>query len=170
MIYELKKDEFHKVSHLFKKKEISRAHWTLTTSESGRVFVDDIENPQTAVVKWNAFYYVDGQYDNDAFIDEWYELFFNTIIPEESAKGGDVAVFIFSDDNKSQKIRNKMNPRAIWRIKYYELKKLKFNWKSEITTGLIMRRIDKDLVLSGNYNGYDKIVTFVPSRSIILQI
>ncbi|NOR46037.1 MAG: GNAT family N-acetyltransferase [Candidatus Delongbacteria bacterium] len=157
MIYELKKDEYYKVERFFKQKEISRAHYVIGNNCVGRIFVDDNENPNTVVIRWNAFYYIDGAYEDENFINEWYEKFINEIIPEEYAKGGDVAVFVFADENKSKKMRAKLNSPFIWRRKYFELIKLKFDYRSKIPEGFKIKIIDKNLLLSGNFTNLEEI-------------
>jgi hypothetical protein len=69
MIYELKPEEFNKVSHLFREREIAGAHFVLNGIEKGYVLVDNISNPSiAAVIEYNSCY-LDGDYSNTKFVE-----------------------------------------------------------------------------------------------------
>ena len=151
MIYELKKDEYFRVKDFFKQKEVSRAHWVIYRNINGRIFVDNKESPATVVVQFMDSYYVDGDYENEIFIQDWYNIFHTEIAPFEQNKGKNVAFFIFSDEDKSRKFYRKFNISITYKRNFYELEELKYNWRLKLPNNLKVRKIDKYLLSSGAY-------------------
>jgi hypothetical protein len=88
MIYKLEPDSYERVRSLFEGLEHTLI--TIAVIEGncpGTLYVDDPENPETALIVSSEGYYLAGNDKSYEFNDELKELFDTTIIPEKIKEG-----------------------------------------------------------------------------------
>jgi RimJ/RimL family protein N-acetyltransferase len=142
MIYELKRDEFHKVSDFFRTKEIARSRYFLENNKKVKAYVDNPECPKTVAFQCEGGVFLDGDYTNESFL--------SSVIPEVNK---DIAKISFmsewnlvSGKNYDTLIKLLNEPMEFEKL-HYEMTELKFDWrKAVIPEGYELRELTKELL------------------------
>jgi len=141
MIYELKPDEFYKVSDFFRTKEIARARYFLENIKKVKVYVDNPERPKTVAFQCEGGVFLDGDYTNESFLRSVIsevnkEIEKITFMSEWSLVGGknyDILIKLLYEPMEYEKL-------------HYEMTELKFDWrKAVIPEGFELREMTKEL-------------------------
>jgi len=154
MIYELKKEEYYLVSNFFQDKENCRIHWVISGEQKGKIFVNDKTIPSAVCICWDYNVFVDGDYDNDQFIDDLKDKLYTEIIPELIKRDKDWMMFIIPNADKSVKMREKLNLQISNKYKYYEMQTLKYDWQANLPAGCEIKQFDQDFLQSKAYLEY----------------
>jgi RimJ/RimL family protein N-acetyltransferase len=142
MIYELKPDEFYKVSDFFRTKEIARSRYFLENNKKAKVYVDNPECPKTVAFQCEGGVYLDGDYTNESFL--------SSVIPEvnkEIEKISFMSEWILVGGKNYDTLIKLLNDPLEYERLYYEMTELKFDWrKAVIPEGFELREITKELL------------------------
>jgi hypothetical protein len=143
-IHQIEQDGYEKVRSIFS--ELARIHLHITAildgNSPGAVFVDDVEQPQTAHIVSGAGYYVAGFPNNHG-----YNLALNAALPLDTY----FVLFCVSHHWESALetvLKNTYAIRAGRRC--YTLRELRIaDWQDRVPDGFLMRRIDAELLAEG---------------------
>lgn len=157
MIFELKKNNYYKVKDMFNELEYNLSMYaTINNLNPGRIFVDDENNPTTAVVISVEGIYLGGNPKNDNFFKELNKKLkkegFKNVTKSENV---DYLIFYPSAEweNKVKLMLDSYNPMKDKRrylqleIDKYEIKKVSSN----------VKKVDEVLLQSNNLQGLEDI-------------
>ncbi|MTI47384.1 MAG: GNAT family N-acetyltransferase [Firmicutes bacterium] len=95
-MFELHKNEYYRINEVFQ--DISHSHpivySVLEGNQPGKVFIDDIKNPRTALLyPTNSFFYIAGDEKNNEFLQEIKKLIFEDLLVNNE---DELVLFAFS--------------------------------------------------------------------------
>lgn len=167
MIYELKSSEFHRIDSMLVGRFINlEIKAVVYNNNPGWIFVDDVENPKTAMV-WSkgiqGFYFI-GQEDNQAFTD-----YINKYIDEEiSTRAKNIGLNYFEFSGTSHRwdetIEKVFGMRHLQKSKQFAYKHKKLDTYTlesiGVQKGLGVRQVDLGLLQSaiGNLDFVESII------------
>lgn len=159
MIYELKQSQFTKASHLLKGEFINLEIKAVVEGfNPGWVFVDDVEDPKTAMV-WSkgimGFYFV-GEEDNPQFNDCIDDYIDKEITPRAKALGMDWFEFSGTSQKWNERLEAIFSNRQVNKSKQFVYGHKSVDGFSSNHTNLVdgyrLKRVDESLLKSDQYN------------------
>lgn len=149
MIHELKPEGFHKVRDYFQEIGVINAQWVIGRNVEGRVFVDNLQDPKTAIVKHNETLFLGGDCNNRLFIEEVYKL-----SKTEDSKFTFMDAWYIGNNKSHDVLKEILIDPVIYRSLSYEMTELKFDWRSNIPEGIKVVEINQELLESDYENIY----------------
>ena len=149
MIKELEKKDYKKIRHLFEDRDYVnsfRSHLERTPITK-RVLVDDIDDPQTAVIVVPPRLFVGGRADNEEFNQGLRNYIHEILISEYKKRNFSEVDFYFSNDQWELNLPMILEDSFHYDRYYYEIKKLKQeDWKNLIPEGYSVEPVDLTLL------------------------
>lgn len=137
------------------------------------IYVDDLENPNGAFI-WNDFRYsyLVGDPNNKEFLFDLEKLLKKTLIPE-AKKSSDPTIVLYPDTiemlEKTEKILKNKHPLNIER-QFFKFNKEKFeSIETRENDGLIIKKLDKDILNNTGKNIVEDIKTTWKSLKLFLE-
>lgn len=167
MIYKLTPDKYEEVRPLFEELE-----WNLIVTAvfeetcPGDIYVDNCENPRTALIVSPEGYYLAGYAHDDEFNRELTQLFDEKIIPEK-IKGGEENISLnYSPPIWEDKIGIILGDKAPVKVHgyYYRFEKLRVDWREMIPPGFSMVQIDEDLLRRTDLKNIGEVLHWVRKK------
>jgi len=145
MIYELKQADYARVHPLFR-----ALHYHLTSAAvldgncPGRVFVNDLANPQTAFMFSPEGCYLVGNPDNDAFN----RALNHAIYAGEAFGEIDALFFVCHPESWRERLAVVLDPRPPLNMprRHYVCRELKYDWRANVPHDYAVQRIDEALL------------------------
>ena len=164
MIYKLEPSSYERVRPLFKGFEHTLI--TIAVIEKncpGTIYVDDLENPEIALIVSSEGYYLAGNDKNNEFNKELKELLDTKIIPERIKEGEEnisLNYYPGTWENKVEKILEGRYPVRVHGYTY-EFEKLNIpDWKEKIPPGYAIVRIDENFLERTDLKNYDEVINY----------
>lgn len=170
---ELREPEFDRVTPVFEPLQYHLAVRAIIDGYiPGRIWTDDINNPETAVI-WDTrySYYLSGYEDNHKFNTALDDLFTRVIAPE-AMKRNIRLYFVVCLPSWEKKILNNevlidRFPKRMPRCYYAFKQKVVTTWEDRIPPGFALRRVDEN-VLKSNVRNIDTLIDEV--KDIIASV
>jgi RimJ/RimL family protein N-acetyltransferase len=167
MIYELDMQDYEKVRPLFASLNYHLVIFSIIEGNSpGRVYVDDVDHPQSAFVwdKVEAGFYLAGREDNDAF-NEALNKCILTEIAVEAKQFPSCIEFVMNYFPDTWESKLNVVLRDTFPMKHYRqhftLKQLKVDWKAQIPDGFVMTQVDEELLTRTQLKNIDHVTRWV---------
>jgi RimJ/RimL family protein N-acetyltransferase len=160
MVDELQVNELSKVRPLFKALDFHLGLLSvLDGTAPGRVFVDDADEPESALLRRGRRFYLAGAAHNPAFIADLRRLFCEQVYPQAQQAGEIEFVVYFDRPDWEAGIREMLQERPPMRFQrqYYEFKQARQDWRSLVFPGLTVRPVDTELLKEGNLKHLDEL-------------
>lgn len=163
MIYKIEPDSYEKVRPLFK--GLDHTLVTIAVIEGncpGTIYVDDAENPETALIVSSEGYYLAGNDNNNEFNKELKELLGDTIIPKRIKKGEESISLNYYPPTWEEKAEKILEGRYPVRVHGYTYRFEKLNisdCKERIPPGFSLIRIDEHFLERTDLKNWDKVIT-----------
>ncbi|MCE7741228.1 MAG: GNAT family N-acetyltransferase [Candidatus Heimdallarchaeota archaeon] len=161
MFLELPKENYLDVKHLFKDKSylnIFRSHLERTPIEK-KVFVDNLENPQTAIIYGFPRLFFGGKADNEKFNSEFRRFLYEDLIKEYLNKNQHEVDCYFANDEWLEGVKNVLKEPFFYDRYYYEIKKIKLeNWRDLIPENYSLEPVDLSLLEKKHLVNYDWLI------------
>ena len=158
MIYKLPKERYSSIIPLFKDKSylnIFRSHLGYTTIKK-TVYVDSLDNPQTAVIVVVPRLFFGGKADNKNFNKSFQKILYNQLIHEFFKQNQQEVVCYLANDEWLESIKNILNDPYFYEYYYYEIKKLKIeNWRDLIPPKYTLEPINITLLEKQYLKNYE---------------
>ena len=146
MIYELDKTDYAAVRPL-----LHLLAWHLTSAavldgnNSGRVFVDDLANPQTAFMFSPEGCYLAGNPDNDAFNRALNHAIYTGEVPGEKVNA---LFFVYHPESWEARLTALLDPRPpiMMPRRHYVCRQVKYDWRANLPDGFAVHRINEALL------------------------
>ncbi len=153
MIYQLNKHDYEKVHPLFAglAEYSCTVDGVLDSTRTGKIYVDDTDNPLSAFMYSGEWYYLAGKTDNADFNRALNTLIMSDEFAEDPCRGTDDEVFFTCDSGDwSERFVTICGDRQIIEAprKRYVFKEAPFDWRERIPDGFTFRPLDKDLLES----------------------
>lgn len=156
MIYELKNNQFHRISHLLKGEFINiEIKAVVEGYNPGWVFVDNIESPKTSMI-WSrgieGFYFV-GDASNGRFNNSIYSYIREEIVPRAEKLG--LRDFEFSGTSREwdKNFGKIFNEEKLNKSKQFVYKNKKIdNYSLSLQDDYILKEVNKDLLHNESFN------------------
>ncbi len=153
MIYQLDKHNYEKVGPLF----AGLAEYSCTVdgvldgTRTGKIYVDDVQNPLSAFMYSGEWYYLAGKANNADFNRALNTLMMSDDFAKDPCRGSDDGVFLTCDSGdwygQFVTICGEL-PIIEAPRKRYVFKEAPFDWRERIPDGFTLRPLDKDLLES----------------------
>ncbi len=150
-MFELPTSDFHKVRPLFEPLMAYQMFCAgvLEGLYSGRVFVDDLNNPQSGLVtKDGVWWFLAGNAHNDAFNQAINTAVFDRTLSGEKGWGGMLVCHPANWDSQIPILYAPHIPITTKRL-HYTCQHLEANWRDHIPDGFEVRFVDQSLVEDG---------------------
>lgn len=163
----LKKNDFGLVRELFEPLDYHLAvPAALAGVTPGRVYVDDVRRPQSAMLHVQHHYYLAGSTENTAFQASLHRLFEDEVFPGAKASGQEVFQVFFTDGwegvIQDQLLRSHepiLGPRM-----YFENRGQNIHWRQMIPAGLTLTEVNLELVNDTNLQNLDDLLEELQSE------
>ena len=161
MIFELPKERYREIRHLFKEKSflnIFRSHLERTPIEK-KVFVDNLEKPQTAVIVVIPRLFFGGKADNEKFNSNFRKILFTKLKNEFFMRNQHEVDCYFANTEWLEGVKNVLIEPYFYDRYYYEIEAIKLeNWKDMIPKGFSLEPVDLSLLDKKYLKNYDWLI------------
>ena len=166
MFVELREDQYERARALFSGMDHSLSiHALIEGNNPGRLFVDDADQPRTALALTVEGYLLAGDDDNPATNEGLRRLFEEQIFSGKVFVGADSCmVLAIEPDSWEARLPEIIPTHPADKLpRYlYLCKEVKLNWRDQIPAGYSVRRIDRALVEDPNLAFTDAIEEWIP--------
>ena len=171
LIFELKKDQYHKVLKLLSQVDIQiNCLGVINQDIDGKIWVDNVSNPKTAMLIDNIWViYLLGSSENQEFNIEAGKIIRNYIFPRKIA---DVDVdrewvLNYYSDSWISKIESELKlvnwfHVDIWHYKHADLKYS--SWREQIPEGYKVEKVDEEFLSRTYLKNHEKITNWIYQR------
>ncbi|MFW9827247.1 MAG: GNAT family N-acetyltransferase [Candidatus Thorarchaeota archaeon] len=161
MLEELEKKDFHKAKYLFS--EISFINILRSYLERipvhKKVFVDDINHPQTAVILVIPKLFFGGRADNQEFNNELRKILYKNLKLKFKEKNFLEIDCYISNSDWEEGIKFVLKDPYLYNRYYYEINELKLkNWRELIPEGYSIEPVDLTLIGKDYLKNYDLLM------------
>ncbi|NVM43430.1 MAG: GNAT family N-acetyltransferase [Candidatus Lokiarchaeota archaeon] len=161
MIQELEKKDFQKVEYLFGERSFInsfRSHLERTPVPK-QVFVDDIKNPQTAVIIIIPSLFFGGRADNEEFNKELRKMLYEDLLLIFKEKQL-LEIDCYVSNNAWEKaVKSVLKDPFLYNRYYYEIKELKLkHWRNLIPEGYSIKPVDLTLLENDYLKNFDWLI------------
>lgn len=150
MFHELKPGEFEGVRPLFQGFDYSLSiHAAIEGNNPGRIFVNDIHDPQTALALTVEGYFLAGESDNQETLGALQRLFQDRIFSGEVFVNGDESMSLAVHPQRwEEKLPALIPTHEVEKSEryHYLCQDLKFRWRGHIPGGYSLRRVDSAML------------------------
>ena len=161
MVIELPKERYREVRPLFKEMSylnIYRSHLERTPIEK-QVYVDDLENPQTAVIVVLPRLFFGGKADNSNFNSSLRKFLFGELKEKYIARGNHEVDCYYANKDWEKHISNILIEPFFYKRYYYEIEELKFpNWREFLPAGFSIHPVDLTLLSKNHLINYEWLI------------
>ena len=165
MIHELEPGAFARARPAFRQMDYNLAVDSIIEGTTrSRIFVDDLENPRTAITRNKARVFLSGHPDDDAFNSSLRALFEETIFPQILADDCDVAVLYFAPNAWEERMESLLGGREAQKFPrhFYTIAELKQSFS--IPEGFELRPLDRELLDQAHLKNLDGLVEEMQSE------
>lgn len=161
MLEELERKDFHKVKYLFSERTFInsfRSHLERTLVPK-KVFVDDINHPQTAVILVIPKLFFGGRADNKEFNNDLKKILYENLTLEfREKKFLEIDCYI-SNSGWEEGVKFILKDPYLYNRYYYEINELKLkNWREHIPEGYSIEPVDLTLLGKDYLKNYDWLI------------
>ena len=161
MAIELPKEKYREIRHLFEDKSylnIFRSHLERTPIKKS-VYVDNLENPQTAVMIVIPRLFFGGKGDNRAFNSEFREFLFGKLKNEFLDRSQHEVDCYFANEDWKEGVKHVLIEPYFYDRYYYEIKELKqANWRDIIPERYSIEPVNLSLLEKNYLENYDWLI------------
>jgi len=161
MIFELPEERYRNIRHLFKDKSflnVFRSHLERTSIKKS-VYVDNLENPQTAVIVVIPRLFFGGKANNDTFNTEFRKLLFGELKEEFLKRNQHEVDCYFSNEEWRDGIPDVLIEPFFYERYYYEIKELRQKkWRDLIPESYTVQPVDLSLLEKNYLENYDWLI------------
>ncbi|MFW9820718.1 MAG: GNAT family N-acetyltransferase [Candidatus Thorarchaeota archaeon] len=161
MLEELEKSDFHNVKHLFIERtfiNIFRSHLERTPIPK-KVFVDNIDNPHTAIIIAIPQLFFGGRADNKEFNRELKKILYETLLLEFKEKDFMEIDCYFSNRAWEEEVNYILKDPYLYNRYYYEINELKLkNWRELVPEDYNIEPIDLSLLSKDYLKNYGWLI------------
>ncbi|NPD90120.1 MAG: GNAT family N-acetyltransferase [Asgard group archaeon] len=177
VLKEIKKNDFERIRSLFEDVFFNLNSLAVINGDNdGRIWVDDIENPQTGMIVDNEWaIYVAGKYTNKGFNKSACEIIKNEILPKaekhtENANpeynSGEWVIY-YNGDEWFKAIEQDFGVEDFLPLRrfYYTFKHLKIpNWRDKIPENFSIQQVDKKFLQKINLIKFEEVDGWISTR------
>lgn len=149
-MFELRSDEFMRARPLFQGFDYSLSiQAAMQGNNPGRIFVDDLSQPQTAFALTVEGYLLGGKNDNPATLGSLQHLLEEKIFTGQVFVNGDQSMSLaVHPDTWEAKLPKLIPTHEVEKIEryHYLCRELKFDWRNHIPKGYSLQRVDQALL------------------------
>jgi RimJ/RimL family protein N-acetyltransferase len=147
MLHELNPHEFERARPLFQGFDYSLSvHAAIEGNNPGRIFVDDVDHPRTALALTVEGYLLAGEHDNPATNEALRRLFQERILTGQVFVNGDWSVSLAVHPPVWEaRLSDLFSPREAEKIEryHYLCRAVTFDWRSNLPEGHTVHRVDR---------------------------
>jgi RimJ/RimL family protein N-acetyltransferase len=166
MMYQLEQSDYHKIEPLFA--SLMKFHFSakgvIEGSKYGVIYVDDLENPQSAYMYSAAWHFLGGKADNGEFNRALHELIMSPKFPDAPYLSQKDEIFLTCDsDNWYQQFTVIFDERPLVYVdrRHYLFDQTLFDWKTKMPDGFVIREISREIVKNDDLKNIDKMKDWI---------
>ena len=150
MLQELQPNEYERARPLFQGFDYSLSiHAAIEGNNPGRIFVDDVDRPRTALALTIEGYLLAGEHDNPATNEALHRLLRERIFTGEVFVNGDWSMSLaVHPETWEAKMPALIPTHEVEKLKryHYLCRAVKFDWRAHVPDGYTVRRVDGGLL------------------------